>query len=91
MTPKQKQLLDFLKSYIDAYGHSPSYQQMMDGIGAKSKSQIHGLVSRLESQGKIKRHPHRARTIELVAEDRALAFIAQKGLLREFIKFEAVA
>lgn len=65
MTPQQKRLYDIIKADLDATGVCPSYREMAERMGLKSKSGIHGLVCQLEESGHIIRRPHRDRSIEL--------------------------
>jgi len=67
MTPQQKRLYDIIKAELDASGVCPSYYEMAIKMGLKSKSGIFPLVNALEEQGHIRRFPHRARAIEIVA------------------------
>lgn len=67
-TPRQNDLLRFLKGHIAAKGFSPSYTEMMDGMGVKSKSGIARLLDGLEARGLIRRLPAQARAIEIVAD-----------------------
>ena len=71
LTAKQKQLLDFLKTYQEANEHAPSFDEMKDAIGLKSKSGIHRLVSALEERGHIRRLANRARAIEILSDSPA--------------------
>ena len=64
MTRQQSRLLAFLRAPRD---YSPSYSEMATALGLKSKAGIHRLVLALESQGKIKRLAHRARSVEVIA------------------------
>ena len=73
LTAKQKQLLDFLKTYQEANEHAPSFDEMKDAIGLKSKSGIHRLVSALEERGHIRRLANRARAIEILSDSPAPA------------------
>ena len=66
MTETQLRLLNFLKTSIAATGVCPSYEEIRQGLGIKSKSNIHRLIHRLEEQGAIRRANARARAIELV-------------------------
>ncbi|MGC6517018.1 MAG: transcriptional repressor LexA [Candidatus Puniceispirillaceae bacterium] len=66
LTAKQRDLLQFLKSYQDEHDHAPSFDEMKDAIGLKSKSGIHRLVSALEERGHIRRLANRARAIEII-------------------------
>ena len=51
LTPKQKKLYDIIKDFIKVNKHSPSYEELKQLIGLRSKSNIHALVHHL-----IKRH-----------------------------------
>ena len=66
MTPRQKQLLDFITDYIESSdGISPSFDEMKTAMGASSKSGIHRLVEALVAHGKIVRLKGRARSVAL--------------------------
>ena len=65
MTRKQAELRTYIEKYINDNGYSPSYAEMMVGIGLKSKSGIHRLVEGLVKQGKIKRVKFIHRSIEI--------------------------
>ena len=68
LTAKQRDLLNFLKQYQDQHDHAPSFDEMKNAIGLKSKSGIHRLVSALEERGYIRRLANRARAIEIIEE-----------------------
>ena len=63
MTPKQKLVLDFIKTYMEIKGFAPSYANIATGIGLKSKSNIHRLVHELKKQGFLDVKPHLVRSI----------------------------
>ena len=65
MTRKQAELRTYIKKYINKNGYSPSFNEMMTGVGLKSKSGIHRLVEGLVKQGKIKRVKFTRRSVEL--------------------------
>jgi repressor LexA len=65
MTPKQKLVLDFIELYIKMKGYAPSYLNIAQGLGMKSKSNIHRLVHELETDGYIVIKPHLVRSIKL--------------------------
>src|SRR5260221_8803274 len=75
LTRKQHQLLLFINQRLNATGVCPSFDEMKDALGLKSKSGIHRLISGLEERGFIRRLPHRARALEVVRlpEDTAIA------------------
>jgi repressor LexA len=66
LTKKQHELLLFLQRHLGQHGVSPSFDEMKDALGLKSKSGIHRLISGLEERGFIRRLPHRARAIEVL-------------------------
>ena len=66
LTAKQRELLNFLQRYQGEFDHAPSFDEMKDAIGLKSKSGIHRLVSALEERGHIRRLANRARAIEII-------------------------
>ena len=47
LTPKQKKLYDIIKDFIKVNKHSPSYEELKQLIGLRSKSNIHALVHQL--------------------------------------------
>jgi len=47
-------------------GRCPSFDEMKNAIGLKSKSGIHALVTSLEERNFIRRLPHKARAMEVV-------------------------
>ena len=66
LTRKQYELLVFIDARLKAGGVSPSFDEMKDALGLKSKSGIHRLITGLEERGFIRRLPHRARALEVV-------------------------
>jgi len=76
LTRKQHELLLFLQSRLGQHGVSPSFDEMKDALGLKSKSGIHRLISGLEERGFIRRLPHRARAIEVLRLPEDLARVA---------------
>ncbi len=66
MTPKQKLVLDFIKTYIEIKGFAPSYANIAVGIGLKSKSNIHRLVHDLKDKGLLQIKPHMVRSLKVI-------------------------
>ncbi len=63
VTKKQMQLFDFIKEYVSENGVAPSFQEMQNYMGLKSKSNVHRLVGALEQQHMLHRTPKMARSI----------------------------
>ena len=66
LTRKQHELLMYINQRLKADGVSPSFDEMKDALGLRSKSGIHRLITALEERGFIRRLPHRARALEVV-------------------------
>ena len=66
LTAKQHELLHFIQQRLDASGLSPSFEEMKEALGLKSKSGIHRLISALEERGFLRRLPNRARALEVL-------------------------
>ena len=66
LTKKQHELLIFLDERISQSGITPSFEEMKNKVGLKSKSGIHRLISALEDRGFIKKLPFKARAIEIL-------------------------
>lgn len=66
LTAKQQQLLMFIHNRLSDSGVSPSFDEMKDALGLKSKSGVHRLINALEERGFIRRMANRARALEVV-------------------------
>ncbi len=66
LTRKQYELLLFINQHLAQHGVSPSFDEMKDALGLKSKSGIHRLITGLEERGFIRRLPHRARALQVL-------------------------
>jgi len=64
LTVKQHELLCFIDDKLKETGVSPSFEEMKDALGLKSKSGIHRLT--LEERDFIRRLPNRARALEVL-------------------------
>ena len=51
LTPQQKKLYEIIRDFIKVNNHSPSYEELKQLIGLRSKSNIHALVHQL-----VRRH-----------------------------------
>lgn len=78
LTKKQKQLLDFIYKRVGEGDVVPSYDEMKQELGLRSKSGIHRLISGLEERGFIKRLPHKARAIEICKMPNVVSFTPQE-------------
>src|SRR3981189_1514482 len=66
LTKKQYELLMFINHRLAQDGVSPSFEEMKEALGLKSKSGIHRLITGLEERGFIRRLAHRGRALAVV-------------------------
>lgn len=66
LTKKQLALLDFLEGFTEAQGYSPSYREIMAGLGLSSVSAVAEHVDNLVSKGVLRKVPGAARSLEIL-------------------------
>ncbi|HBO58507.1 MAG TPA: repressor LexA [Alphaproteobacteria bacterium] len=66
LTKRQHELLLLIDRRLREDGVSPSFEEMKEAVGLKSKSGIHRLITALEERGFIRRLPNRARALEVL-------------------------
>lgn len=65
ISPKQKEILDFIKKHISKNGFPPTVREICNAVGLSSTSTVHSHLSALEKKGYIKHDPAKPRTIEI--------------------------
>lgn len=65
LTKKQKELLLFIHDRMQDGEIAPSFDEMREALGLKSKSGIHRLITGLVERGYLERLPNRARALEV--------------------------
>ncbi len=65
LTERQRQILDFLTSYLDGHGYPPTVREIGEAVGLASPSTVHAHLANLERAGLIKRDPTKPRALEL--------------------------
>lgn len=63
---KQRQILEYIRTYIETHGHSPTLQEIADAQGLSSLATVHEHLQALNKKGVIKRSNGLARGIEVV-------------------------
>jgi repressor LexA len=63
LTKKQRELLIYIHEHMSNDDVAPSFEEMKDALGLKSKSGIHRLITGLVERGYLERLPHRARAL----------------------------
>lgn len=65
LTRKQKDLLLFIHERMSTGDIAPSFEEMKEALGLKSKSGIHRLIGALVERGYLERLPNRARALQV--------------------------
>ena len=66
ITPKQQEILNFMKARILEKGYPPSVREICEAVSLKSTSSVHAHLETLEKNGYIRRDPAKPRAIEIM-------------------------
>ncbi len=66
VTRRQKEILDFLESFVTRNGYSPSFEEIARGMGLKSLATVHKHITNLEKKGMLDRVHNRSRSIDVL-------------------------
>lgn len=66
ITPKQQEILEYLKNEIMNRGYPPAVREICEAVKLKSTSSVHSHLETLERNGYIHRDPSKPRAIEIV-------------------------
>lgn len=81
LTRKQKQVLDFVKEFVERKGYSPSLEEIGRRFGLSSVATVHKHVSKLVEKGMLRRQRNVNRSIEPVEQESPSAGSARVPLL----------
>ncbi len=68
LTKRQKQILDYLQSYIRQQGYAPSFEEVAEHFSFSSLATVHEHLSNLERKGYINRAHNESRAIEVLPQ-----------------------
>ena len=66
LNKKQLKLFKFIKNYIAKKNYPPSYKEIAEAAGLKSKNSVNVYINNLEERGWLKRIPGKARSIQII-------------------------
>lgn len=66
LTKRQHDMLSLIIHHVETFGIAPSFEELCQAAGLKSKSGIHRLMSALEERGYITRLHNRARAVDIL-------------------------
>lgn len=94
LTPKQKEVLDFIVSFIHDKGYPPSFREIASGLGLASPSTVHVHIQALRERGYLRGNGSSA-SRELEPTDKAVRWgksvlLPLKGLITAGAPIEAI-
>jgi len=66
LTRRQRQVYDFIASFVQSHGYSPSFEEIGNGMGLSSLATVHKHITNLEKKGLLKRDYNRSRSIDVL-------------------------
>lgn len=93
LTPRQQQILEFIRGYSEAKGFAPSLQEIQSHLGLASVATVHKHVKNLQDRGALRREFHRSRALEVVDESTVGTGVVElplMGLVAAGLPIEAI-
>jgi len=69
LTQRQKQILEFIESFIAEHGMAPTLREICERFGYSSYGTVHKHLKLLQQKGYLRRHWNQKRGLELAGED----------------------
>lgn len=69
LSPRQEEILNFIKKYIAEHGFPPAIREVCAGVGLSSPATVFVHIKNLEHMGYIRQTSNKFRTIELLVEN----------------------
>jgi repressor LexA len=69
LTKRQRRILDFIRSFRERRGYSPTLSEIARHFGLRSPATVHKHLANLEQKGAVKRRSNSSRGIELRPEE----------------------
>jgi repressor LexA len=92
LTKRQKEILDYIREYLEAEGYAPSLEEIGSRFGLSSVATVHKHVQNLVEKGLLRKAWNRSRSIELVDPDsRSSVEIPLLGTVAAGAPIEAVS
>ncbi|HEY7134076.1 MAG TPA: transcriptional repressor LexA [Acidimicrobiia bacterium] len=68
LTPRQRQVLEFIHGEVARRGYPPSVREIGEAVGLSSSSTVHAHLAALQDKGYLRRDPTKPRAIEVTLE-----------------------
>ena len=67
LTRRQREILDYLREFMEQHGYAPSLEEIGRRFGLSSLATVHKHLTNLQEKGFIKRAWNRSRSVELLS------------------------
>jgi repressor LexA len=67
LTKRQREILDYLRDFIQQQGYAPVWRKSAVGSGSRSLATVHKHLTNLQEKGCIRRSWNRSRSVELLS------------------------
>ncbi|MFN2382952.1 MAG: transcriptional repressor LexA [Gemmatimonadota bacterium] len=92
LTRRQREIYDYLRTFVDANGFAPSLEEIAEHFGLASVATVHEHLTNLEAKGALRRDPNRSRALEVVHQHAAVAVeLPLLGLVAAGAPIEAIS
>jgi repressor LexA len=69
LTPRQRRVLEVIRSWLDRHGYPPSVREIGEAVGLTSTSSVAHQLRALERKGYLRRDPNRPRAVGMLPPD----------------------
>ncbi len=69
LTKRQREILNFLTSYVDTHGYAPSFEEIASRFNYNSLATVHEHLTNIERKGYIRRSYNESRAIEILPSE----------------------
>jgi len=91
LTRRQREIYDFVRTFVDEKGYSPSLEEIGEAFGLTSVATVHKHVGHLVEKGLLRKGWNRSRSLEPVASDgAALVPLRLAGVVAAGAPIEAI-
>ena len=91
LTKRQREILDYVESFIEGYGYSPSFEEIAGYFNYSSLATVHEHLSNLEQKGYLRKNYNKSRSLELVRAEGTLAVeLPLLGMVAAGLPIEAI-
>ena len=90
LTKRQKEILDYLKAFIDEMGYAPSFEEICRHFGYTSLATVHEHLSNLERKGYILRSYRESRSVQFPAQAEPSVALPLLGTVAAGLPVEAI-